>query len=92
MRKITVNVTQKNIDEGVPCRSTGCPIWQALWPLFPDVPPGLIVVSPSNAYVNGSRPMRLPLRARRFIDRFDESDTRPLCRPFSFTLEVPECV
>ena len=99
MRKITVNVTQNDIDHGIPEDDCECPIAQAIRRALPDN--GIIEVDirdvgehaghASVELVLGKflRQFRLPEQCAEFIALFDAQCFA--VAPFSFELEIDEC-
>ena len=102
MRKITVNVTQEDIDDGIPEEPCDCPIALALRRTLGPESEASVDVAESgpdagHAYVGlfDQPDVRLPDACRQFIENFDTygRDTPEAWtpQPFSFELEVPEC-
>lgn len=96
--RISVKVTQDDIDRGTPSRCSDCPIARAIKRIVkprPLVIPGDEEVGPEivfdrlNGSVRGSVHPRDCDRVNWFIRFFDEDDTRRMCRPFSFLLNIP---
>lgn len=93
--KITVNVTQADIDAGMPGFGCDCPVALAVHRALPHLP-GAYVYSygvATSAHLEadpfGSVDVfaDLPRAARDFITRFDGSEQ---VEPFSFELELPD--
>ena len=90
---VWVDVTEMDIEEGVPGGWNGCPVVLAIdrtcseltaisrwrWRLreLPRCNYGIMFL------------MQLPMPALRFIQDFDDPDTRHLCKPFRFKLPMP---
>lgn len=97
---VTIRVTQDDIDRGVPCGASSCPVALALLKIVaPNV--GVAVdayhiglwCTPSHG--DPFSPVRTPDVVVPFVRAFDTavSDTdyyREVVRPFSFQLDIPE--
>lgn len=86
---VTINVTEEDIRQGVPCRSYSCPIALAIGR---RVKPGIGVgVGHLNMIVTDGSQLGLsvpvPFEARRFVRAFDFHEA---VEPFSFGVDIPE--
>jgi len=94
MRKITVNVTQDHIDSGEPEHECWCPLALALsGALSRDPIDESVEVFDGHVRIRtragGTVAVELPKAAQSFMVAYDsEGDGSP----FSFELEIPECV
>ena len=86
-RTVRVNVTQEDIDHGLPNSAIACPISLALRRV-PEIAQFDCFVWGSGITL-GDNDVALPASAREFIERYDEKGRRR-AKPFSFNLEVPE--
>jgi hypothetical protein len=76
-----IQVTQEDIDLGVKCSCSKCPVARAIHRETSEfVAAGLTVV-----IIGKSRPVQLPDEVEEFIQAFDEGQ---LVTPFSFELNV----
>ena len=87
---ITVNVTQEDIDKGMPCMPSCCPITLAVKREhgFKFVSTGVSYVSTSNDEETPDwTDYYLPSEAQEFIDLFD-GEGKHTVEPFTFTAQV----
>lgn len=84
--KLHIEVTQDDIDRGIPRSNCRCPIALAVkrttkWRAF-DVG--------STYFYRKYKITILPESARQFIDRFDDRGNHIPVKPFSFDIEIPD--
>ena len=88
--RLSVEVTQNDIDEGVPQDPRACAVQHALARLFPEA--DRVLVSGGEAtiqYMDYERVGELPEEAKRFVQQFDDCDPdAPRVQPISFDLEL----
>jgi len=97
MRTVTISVTQEDIDDGIPEDDCSCPIALAIRRVLPpDLEVTCVMIpfyGPALATI-GEQDCPLPDECKEFIEFFDNMPPAMLNqpRPFSFEMEVPECV
>ena len=89
MRKVTVRVTAKDLEEGEPSAAFTCPIARAISRTLKGAygvsyEGGVAIWVGSGEPIAASKP--LPANASRAMKRIDNRET---VRPFSFTIMVP---
>jgi hypothetical protein len=85
MRKVIINVTQRDIDKGIPKNPCACPIHRAVSRRFR----GQEICVEVNVILVGATIVQTPLEAFSFMGRFDRSGGI-VVKPFKFAIEVPD--
>lgn len=78
--KLKVNVTRDDIKRGIPEDESYCPIARAVRRLGKKK----LVLVDADICVLGLHDFKLPRKAAKFIDKFDNGET---VKPFSFTMQ-----
>lgn len=82
-KKTLVEVTAGDIAVGVPRSSCDCPIARAIKRTAGTI---AVVADVIGFWVNGQQASVLGGSAVQFMEKFDDDETRHLCRPFAFNL------